>query len=173
MSEATLPVQAAAPPRLSEDLVAVVLGLAVFLVSLLSLLGADALGWLVTTSVWTDPATALAPVSKAFAGLGGAGSLLITYVVLTAVLSAGAYLLGDDVNRFAVAFTAVFAIAYASWFVGSWAHLAAVTPADEAKFGVSWSLKLTNEGGYIVALLVGLVIPNAFPAFAEWLRSAS
>src|ERR1700759_4061561 len=105
MSEATLPVQAAAPPRLSEDLVAVSLGLAVFLISLLSLLGADALGWLVTTSVWTDPATALGPVSKAFAGLGGAGSLLITYGVLTAVLSAGAYLLGDDVKRFAVAFS--------------------------------------------------------------------
>ena len=63
-------------------------------------------------------------------------------------------------------------IAYASWFVGSWAYLAAVTPADQAKFGVSWSLKLTNEGGYIVALLTGLVIANAFPAFAERLRSA-
>ena len=31
MSEATIPVQAAAPPRLSEDLVAVGLGLGVFL----------------------------------------------------------------------------------------------------------------------------------------------
>ena len=96
----------------------------------------------------------------------------LTYLVLTAVLSAAAYLLGDDVKRFAAAFTAVFAIAYASWFVGSWAYLAAVTPTDQAKFGVSWSLKLTNEGGYIVALLAGLVIANAFPAFAERLRSA-
>jgi uncharacterized membrane protein YadS len=171
MSEATLPVQAAAP-RPSEDLVAVGLGLAVFLAALLSLLGADALGWLVTTSVWTDASTALAPVSKAYASLGGAGALLITYLVLTAVLSASAYLLGEDVKRFAVAFTAVFAIAYASWFVGSWAHLAAVTPADQAKFGVSWSLKLTNEGGFIIALLVGLVIANVFPALAERLRSA-
>ena len=47
-----------------------------------------------------------------------------------------------------------------------------MTPADQAKFGVSWSLKLTNEGGYIVALLAGLVIANVFPAFAERLRSA-
>ena len=162
----------ATPPRLSEDLVAVGLGLAVFLLALVSLAGADALGWLVTTSVWTDPSTALAPVSKAYASLGGGGALLLTYLVLTAVLSASAYLLGDDVRRFALAFTAVFAIAYASWFVGTWAHLAAVTPADQAKFGVSWSLKLTNEGGYIVALLAGLVIANVFPAFAERLRSA-
>ena len=119
MSEATIPIQAAAPPPLSEDLVAVGLGLGVFVLALLSLLGADALGWLVTTSVWTHPSTALAPASKAYASLGGLGSLLVTYLVLTAVLSASAHLLGDDVKRFAPAFTAVFAIAYASWFVGS------------------------------------------------------
>ena len=124
MSEATIPVQAA--PRLSEDLVAVGLGLGVFLLALGSLAGADALGWLATTSVWTDPSTALAPVSKAYASLGGAGALLVTYLVLTAVLSAGAYLLGDDVRRFAFAFTGLFAIAYTSWFIGSWTHLAAV-----------------------------------------------
>jgi hypothetical protein len=96
----------------------------------------------------------------------------LTYLLLTAVLSGAAHLLGDDVKRFAAAFTGVFVIAYASWFVGSWAYLAAVTPADQAKFGVSWSLKLTNEGGYIVALLAGLVIANAFPTFADRLRSA-
>ena len=47
----------------------------VFLLALGSLAGADALGWLVTTSVWTDPSTALAPVSKTYASLGGAGDL--------------------------------------------------------------------------------------------------
>ena len=125
MSEATILVQAA--PRPGEDLVAVCLGLVA------SLAGADALDRLATTSVWTDPATALAPVSKTYAGLGGAGAL-------TAVLSARAYLLGEHVKRFAAAFTAVFAIAYASWFAGSWAYLAAVTPAGQARFGVSWPL---------------------------------
>ena len=50
MSEATLPVEAAAP-RPSEDLVAVGLGLAVFLASLPSLAGVDALARLVTTSL--------------------------------------------------------------------------------------------------------------------------
>ena len=76
---------------------------------------------------------------------------------------AGAFALGEDVKRFALAFTAVFAIAYASWFIGSWARFAAVTPADQAKFGLSWSLKLTSEGGFIVALLAGLAIANFFP----------
>ena len=90
MSEAALPLQAGAPPRFSEDLVAVGLGLVVFLLALGSLAGADALGWLVTASVWTDPSTALAPISKTYASLGGAGALLVTYLVLAAVLSANA-----------------------------------------------------------------------------------
>src|SRR5262249_15686966 len=40
------------------------------------------------------------------------------------------------------------------------------------KFGISWSLKLTNEGGYVVALVVGLIIANFFPRFADWLKEA-
>jgi hypothetical protein len=77
MPEATVPVRAAAPPRLSEDLVAVGLGLGVFLLALVSLAGAEALGWLVTTSVWTDPSAALTPASKAYARLGTAARVLI------------------------------------------------------------------------------------------------
>jgi hypothetical protein len=47
-----------------------------------------------------------------------------------------------------------------------------VTPAEQQKFGIGWSLKLTNEGGFIVALLSGLVIANVFPRFAAWLKEA-
>ncbi len=126
-----------------------------------------------TTSVWTDPSTALAPVSKAYAGLGGAGALLVDLPCAHRAFYRPALICSATTSRrFALAFTGVFVIAYASWFVGSWAHLATVTPADQAKFGVSWSLKLTNEGGFIVALLAGLVIANFFPTFAERLRSA-
>jgi uncharacterized membrane protein YadS len=172
MSEAILSAEASAPPRLSEDWLAVVIGLGVFALALLSLTGVDALGWVATASVWTNPGAALAPASKAYAGLSGGAALVFTYLALLAVLSAAAYALGEDVRRFARAFTVVFVIAYASWFIGSWARLAAVTPADQAKYGLSWSLKLTSEGGFIVALLSGLVIANVFPRFAEWLRSA-
>lgn len=172
ISDASIPLQAAEPARLGEDAQAVAIGLGVFALALVSLFGADALGWVATTSVWTDPTVALTTASKAYAGLGGLGALVLTYVALTAVLSAAAYALGDDVRKFAIRFTVAFAIAYGAWFLGSWAYLAAVTPADQAKFGVSWSLKLTNEGGYIVALIAGLIIANGFPAFAEWLKSA-
>src|SRR5207302_1388650 len=47
-----------------------------------------------------------------------------------------------------------------------------VTPAEQQKFAIGWSLKLTNEGGFIVALLSGLVIANFFPRVAEWLKEA-
>ncbi len=49
----------------------------------------------------------------------------------------------------------MFWIGYASWIIGSYRPFAAVTPADQQKFGINWSLKLTNEGGYIVALSPG------------------
>ena len=166
---------AAAAPRegfVTEDGLAVAIGLAVFALALAAFAGRDWLGWVITTAVWTDPAKALAPLSKAYGALGGAGSLDATFVILLLALTAGAAALGRAAGRFAAAFSAVFVIAYASWFLGSWAHFAAVTPADQAKFGIGWSLKLTNEGGYIVALVVGLVIANFFPRFAGWLNEA-
>ncbi|MBV8791313.1 MAG: putative sulfate exporter family transporter [Pseudolabrys sp.] len=157
---------------MSEDWLSVIIGLGVFVLALASLFGSDLLGWVVTTSVWTDPGKALVPVAKAYAELGGGGAFITTYLALLAVLSATAAALGADVRKFAVAFTFVFWIAYGAWIIGSYANFAAVTPADLQKFGLSWSLKLTNEGGYIFALIAGLVIANFFPRFAEWIREA-
>lgn len=157
---------------IGEDWLAVWIGLGIFVLALIGLAGPDLLGWAVTTSVWTDPGKALNPVSKAYASLGGTASLFVTYLVLLAVTTAGAAALKVDLKRFALAFTAVFWLSYFSWFIGSHAHLAATTPADFQKFGIDWSLRLTNEGGYIVALIVGLVIANVFPSFAESIRSA-
>jgi uncharacterized membrane protein YadS len=158
--------------RLNEDWLAVVIGLLVFGLALVSISGTDLLGWAVTTSVYTDIAQALNPFAKTYAWLGGGGALLATYAALLIVLSAGVVTLGGDVRKFALAFTATFAIAYASWIAGSYAYIAAVTPADQQKFGLAWSLKLTNEGGFIVALVAGLVIANFFPRFANWLKEA-
>jgi uncharacterized membrane protein YadS len=157
---------------LGEDWLSVLIGLLVFVLSLGTLAGADLLGWVVATSVWTDSAKALAPVSRAYAGLGGVGALIATYVALLAVMSGGAALLGADVRRFALGFTAVFWVSYACWIAGSWARFAVTTPADLQKFGIDWSLKLTNEGGFIIALLAGLVVGNFFPGAAAWMKEA-
>ncbi|WP_159008306.1 putative sulfate exporter family transporter [Bradyrhizobium sp. S69] len=157
---------------MNEDWLALVIGLLVFAASLFSIAGTDLLGWAVTTSVYTDVTTALSPIAKAYAGLGGGGALIATYAALVIVLSLGVTTLGADARKFAIAFTAVFAFAYASWILGSYAHIAAVTPAEQQKFGIAWSLKLTNEGGFVVALLAGLIIANFFPRLADWLKEA-
>jgi uncharacterized membrane protein YadS len=157
---------------LSEDWLSLWIGLLIFVLSLALLAGTDILGWVVTTSVWTDVSKALSPVSKAYSGLGGLGAIFATFVALLVVMTVGAGALKADVKRFALGFTAVFWLAYACWIVGSWASFAVNTPSDMKKFGISWSLKLTSEGGFIVALLGGLFIGNFMPAFAEWIREA-
>ncbi|HZQ60178.1 MAG TPA: putative sulfate exporter family transporter [Casimicrobiaceae bacterium] len=157
---------------MSEDWLSLWIGLLVFVLSLGLLAGADILGWAVTTSVWTDLSKALAPVSKAYAGLGGVGALVVTYVVLLVVMTIGAAALQVDVKRFALGFTVVFWLSYVCWIIGSFANFAVNTPADMQKFGISWSLKLTSEGGFIVALLGGLFVGNFMPAFAAWIKEA-
>jgi uncharacterized membrane protein YadS len=172
MSDTTLSLSTPSRQGLTEDWVSLGIGLFVLVFALAGTAGPDLLGWVVTTSVWTDVTQALAPTAKAYAWLGGGVSLLATYVALLAVLSIAAAALDSDVKRFALAFTAIFWIAYAAWIVGSYAHFAAVTPADYKKFGIDWSLRLTNEGGFIFALIAGLIIANFFPRFAEWLKEA-
>src|SRR6516165_4728110 len=125
-------------PSLSEDWLAVWIGLLVFALALMAVAGPDLLGWTVTTSVWTDPAKALAPASKAYAGIGGIGALLVTYVALLVVMTLGALALKADVKRFIFGFSAVFWLSYLCWIVGSYANLAVTTPADMHKFGISW-----------------------------------
>ena len=166
------PHTAEATAVLNEDWLAVILGLFIFVLGLAALVHVDLIGWVVNTSVWSNIGQALGPTSKDYAALGGIGALLATYVALTLVLTAGAAALKSDVKRFALAFTAVFWIAYASWIVGNYAHFAAVTPAEQQKFGISWSLKLTNEGAYIFALIAGLIIANFLPRVADAIKDA-
>jgi uncharacterized membrane protein YadS len=157
---------------ISEDWLALWVGLAIVVLGLASLAGVDLIGWVVTTGVWVDPAKALSPFSKTYAGIGGVGALVATYVALLAILAVGAAALKADVKKFALGFTAVFWISYLSWIIGSFANLAVTSPADLQKFGIGWSLKLTNEGGFVVALLVGLAIGNFLPGVAEWMKEA-
>jgi uncharacterized membrane protein YadS len=157
---------------ISEDWLSVWIGLLIFVLALGVVAGADILGWVVTTNVWNDLSKSLAPASKAYAGMGGVVSLIVTYVVLLVLMTVGAIALKADAKRFALGFTAVFWISYLCWIAGSWANFAVNTPADMQKFGVGWSLRLTAEGGFIVALVVGILIGNFMPGFAAWMHEA-
>src|SRR5262245_18416054 len=126
-------------PRISEDWLALIIGLYLCVLELAGIARVELDGWVVTNSVWNDIGKALGTVSKSYASLGGFGALVATYLALLVVLSAGAVALKSDLKKFALAFTAVFWIAYASWIAGNFANFAAVTPADLQKFGISWS----------------------------------
>jgi uncharacterized membrane protein YadS len=104
--------------------------------------------------------------------LGGVGALIATYVGLLVLMTLGAAALRIDVKSFALGFTAVFWISYVCWIAGNYANFAANMPADMQKFGISWSLRLTAEGGFVIALLVGLIIGNFFPGFAARMKEA-
>lgn len=156
----------------TEDGWSVLLGVGLVGIGTLSLAGVDALGWVVETSVWTDASKAMAPASKAYAGMPGLLCLLLTYLFLLAVLSVGAYFLGLPLRRFALGFTVLFGISYACWLVGNNAYLAA-TPDKRASFRLTWSLGLTGEAGFLVALLAGLAVGNLFPGVARWLKEAT
>lgn len=102
-------------------------------------------------------------------GLSGLASLILTYLFLLVVMSIGASLLGANVGRFIIGFTVVFWLSYACWLIGHYAYIAAT---DAKKVGIPWSLKLTGEAGFIVALLVGLFIGNFLPGVANFIKEA-
>lgn len=165
------PTPSAPKPLLSEDWLAVCLGLFVFVLSLGLLFGRDILGWAVTTGVWTKPGVALKPFSKAYAGMSGISAFIATYAFMLVVLLVGAKALGAKLTRFAAAFTGVFVISYICWFIGSWAYIAA-TPDKRAALKIAWSLNLTNESGFIIALLAGLFVGNFLPGVSLALKEA-
>ncbi len=152
--------------RLNEDWLSVALGFFIFVLAL-----CGALGWAVNTAVWTDIARALGPVSKTWAGAPGIVYLLATLAFVTAFVTAGLALLGVKPGRFVLPFLGVIALSYAAWIVGSQAYIAA-TPDKRKALGVPWSLNLTAEAGYIIALLAGLSIGNFLPRVASALKEA-
>lgn len=154
----------------TEDWLAVAIGLLIFVLSFGLFAGADLLGWAVTTSVWTDLTKALSPASKQFR-ISGVTALAATFVFLAVLMAAGARLLGASIGRFLRAFSAAFVFSYLAWIAGSWAYIAA-TPDKRAAFHIGWSLNLTNEAGFIVALIAGLLVGNLFPSAVAFMREA-
>lgn len=201
---------------ISEDWLALWLGLFIFVLSLGVFGGADILGWGISTKEWTDSSKAMAPVSKTFQGvkgeiikidgqkitikkadgkdetvsvkedtaslqvggrydkkgISGFASLALTYLAMLMIMCVGAQFLNANIGKFAVGFTVIFWLSYLCWFAGHYAYIAATKDKLEA-FKIPWSLSLTGESGFIIALLVGLIIGNFFPTLAEKLKEAS
>lgn len=159
------------PMLKNEDWWAVWLGLFIFLLGLGPIFGSDLLGWVVKSASWTDIAKSIAPISKAYKGMSGITSLLLTYLFLLVITSAGAYFMGANVKRFAAGFSIIFWITYLCIIAGEYAYISA-TPDKQAKFGIPWSLSL-GEMGFIFAMIIGLIIGNFFIGFARFLEEAA
>ncbi len=157
---------------ISEDWLSLWLGLFIFALSLGVFWGLDLLGWGWKVSVWTDITKSMGAVSKDIKGITGLTSLFITYLFLMFIMGIGARALRVDLGKFQVGFTLVFIISMACWILGHYAYVAA-TPDKLEKLGIGWSLNLTGEAGYILALIVGLVVGNFFPGFSETLKEAT
>jgi len=156
---------------LGEDWLALWIGLAIFVLGLGAFAGVNVLGWGVKTSVWMDISKAISPVSGAFKGMSGVTSLLLTFVAYMVIMFVAARALHADVKKFLIGFALVFWISYVCWLLGHFAHIAA-TPDVLKKFNITWSLNLTGEAGFIVALLAGLAVGNFFPKLQALMADA-
>lgn len=159
-------------PLLSEDWLSLWLGLFIFLLSLGVIFNIDLLGWGVKTTTWVDLSKAFSTVSKTYSSITPVVSIFLTYLVMLILVGVGNWLLGGNPLKFFYSFTIIFFLSFACWVIGNQANIAATTPAEFQKFGINWSLKLTGEAGFILALILGLVISNLFPKFAESLKPA-
>jgi len=101
----------------------------------------------------------------------GIASLVATYLFLQVVMTAGAVALHVNRWRFITGFTLVFAGSYASWIIGSWAYIAATTDRRQA-LGVGWSMNLTSEAGFLVALVAGRLVGNLAPSLVSAFKDA-
>jgi uncharacterized membrane protein YadS len=156
----------------SEDWMSLWVGLLLFALSLGLLVGVDVLGWAVKTNVWVSASQALQPVSEGYSGLGGGPSLVLTFHFLLFLMTAAARGLEANIPRFMSGFTVIFVVSYVCWFLGHYGYIAA-TPDKLESLGIGWSMNLTGEAGYILALLAGLVVGNFFPKTADKIAEAT
>ena len=157
---------------ISEDWLSLWIGLFIFILSLGVFLRLDVLGWGINTLEWTDISQSTSAVSASFQYLPGVVSLLLTYAFMLIVVGAGLTMMRLEFKKFILPFTIVFFISYLCWLLGHFAYIAA-TSDKLGKFNISWSMNLTGEAGYIIALIAGLVVGNFFPGLVEKLKAAT
>lgn len=156
---------------LTEDKLALIMGLFLFSLGMLNFAGMDALGWSVKTSVWLSADKIFTAATGTYKSLPGYAALLLTYAFITAFLGVGVKFLGGDVPKFIKSFSIVFFISIACWAAGHYAVIAA-TPDQLAKYNLEWAMGLTGEAGFILALVSGIFIGNFLPGVADNLKEA-
>lgn len=157
----------------NEDKSSVRLAFLLIALALFLPLGAgDLLGWVLGVKVWSDPAKALLASSKHYSHLAGVVSLLATFAFLTVILVWERRRHPENKGAFLAALWIVMSLTMLGWVLGHNGFIAA-TPNERSKLGISWSLGLTGEAGYLVALAFGLILGNFFQPVARFLSQAA
>jgi uncharacterized membrane protein YadS len=154
----------------SEDWLSLGIGLIIFFLAAGPLASMDLLGWSAKLQIWLNPLQMLAPMSKGY-DISGFTALILTYLFVLVLMSLGALVLRANLKRFVIGFTLVFWISYLCWIIGHFAYVGATSDQFE-KFGIGWSMNLTGEAGYILALIAGLVVGNFFVGFSQKIQEA-
>jgi uncharacterized membrane protein YadS len=157
---------------ISEDWLSLWIGLFVFLLSCGLFFGIDVLGWGVKTIVWTEISNSITSVSSNYSAMPGVISLILTYIFMLIIVGIGLKAMGEKITEFVIPFTIIFIISFICWLIGHYAYIAA-TSDKLNQLNISWSLNLTGEAGYIIALMGGLVIGNFFPGLVRKLKPAT
>jgi uncharacterized membrane protein YadS len=158
---------------ITEDWLAVAVGGVIFLLALALAAGVDLMGWATAPRTWVELGKSVRQASPHYAAYGSPALLFATYLFVLALLSVGALLLGSNIVKFVLGFSVIYWLSYLAWLIGNYAYVAVTTPAEIERLGIGWSLKLTGESGYLIALLLGLAIANFAPALARWLGEAA
>ncbi len=125
----------------------------------------------ITVTTKADPAALAVGQKYEQKGISPLASVAITFIAMLVIMGLGAMMIGADFKKFAIGFTLVFWCSYLCWFCGHFAYIAA-TKNELAKFGIGWSLSMTGEFGFIIALAAGLIIGNFFPGLAAAMKEA-
>ncbi len=158
----------------TEDWWAVWLGLIMFMASVSSLWGLELTGWMAKPETWVWEKFSIEGVLKSSGKpeWHPALSLLVTYLVFTALTCLAAWSMKFDLKQFFIGWTILFVMTWIIWIIGNEAHFkASVYEMD--KYGLSWGLSLGSGFSYLLALLVGLVIGNFFKNTARFLNEAA
>lgn len=130
----------------------------------------DLTGWIVKFSGWVDISKSFRASSKDL--VSPVMSLILSYIIFTAVTCVGAKFMKWDLKKYFWAWTIIFWLTVIFYIIGENAYIAA-TSLDRGKFGIEWSLSL---GGayYIIALFAGLFIGNLTPKkFRRFIKEAA
>jgi uncharacterized membrane protein YadS len=125
----------------------------------------------ITVTTKADPSSLAVGQKYEQKGISALASVAITFIAMLVIMGLGSMLIGADFKKFAIGFTLVFWFSYLCWFCGHFAYIAA-TKNQLPKFGIGWSLSMTGEFGFIIALAAGLIVGNFFPKLAAAMKEA-